>query len=327
MKLNALFLFLLFAGFAFSEENNKWMAREFTVQSDTVNPTLPSNQSKLTFHVDNALSYGLYPDSSAIVIRTSINGVWRERTLDSFGNFSTVVEPGTYSFQFYFNETYSEIEWSSLTIAAQHEMTIALRFMSSEQPIMVFKPVIYFHTDSEKAFDLSVKPVGKFTFVYPEMNDSWKGVASPNGEVTIGGNNYPYLFWESNQKYRFHSEGNGFKVEKTDVVSFLQEKLTELGLNQKEQTDFITFWGPKLVQNETSFVQFSIDDSCDQFAQLICSPQPESVHRVYIQMAKWDPYFELFLNDLTFSSVVNESWSLLEWGGFTFSKPEQLAHY
>ncbi len=320
MKFSALFLFLLLAPFTFSKENGRWMARDFTVLSDSVNSTLPSNQCRFVFRIENAQ---LNIDSSTLVIRTSVNGVWRERTLDQTGSFSSIVEPGTYSFQFYFNDQYSEIQWSSLSIAPQHEMTIGLQFMQA-QSIMVFKPVIYVHTEAERTFDLSVNPAGNFTFVYPPMNNSWKGTAYPNGDLSIDGNKYPYLFWESNQQYQFHSEGNGYKIEKADVVSFLQKKLTELGLNQKEQTDFITFWGPKLTQNESSFVQFSVDESCNQFAELTCSPQPESVHRVYIQIAKWDPYFELFLNDITFSSAVNESWSLLEWGGFSFTKPEQL---
>jgi hypothetical protein len=323
MKFSTLFIFLFLAGSLFSRTNNRWAARDFTILSDSVNSTLPSNQSKFVFHVDNAR----YNDSSTIVIRTAVNGVWRERTLDAAGNFSCIIEPGTYSFQFYFNDEYTEIQRSSLTIPPQHEMTIALRFLSNQQQIMVFKPVIYMHTEVEREFDLSVNPAGNFIFVYPPMNNSWKGIAYPNGDLSIDGNKYPYLFWESNQQYQFHSEGNGYKVEKAEVVSFLQKKLTELGLNQKEQTDFITFWGPKLAQNESSFVQFSIDESCNQFAELTCSPQPESVHRVYIQIAEWDPYFEIFLNDMTFSSVSNDSWSLLEWGGFTFTKPEQLTQY
>ena len=49
---------------------------------------------------------------------------------------------------------------------------------------------------------------------------------------------------------------SGFFVGSDQVVSFLEKKLTDAGLSSKEQADFITFWGPKLAQNELNFVHF-----------------------------------------------------------------------
>ncbi len=290
----------------------------FHVTSDSVNKNLTPNEAKFSFQIFNEeFQNPPFP----IIMQASVNGVWKEITPDEYGGFNFTVEPGKYKFQFYVNEMFSEITSREVEIRKQHETTVRLIFYRNSyypEQITVDKPVIYFHTNEERTFDLSVKPVGSFTFVYPEMNESWKGIAKTNGEIAIEGTNYPYLFWESNQQYAFHSEGNGYKVEKSAVVSFLQKKLTELGLNQREQTDFITYWGPQLAENETSFVQFTVDYNCDKFAEMTCSPAPDFTRRVYIQISQWDSQFENYLEDVSFSPIPKSEWYILEWGGFSF---------
>jgi hypothetical protein len=321
MKLLTIISFLLISLSGLAEYDQRLIAMPFNVIADSVNKNLSPNEAKFSFQIFNE-EFQNPPFS--IIIKTSVNGVWKEITLDEYGRFEFAVEPGTYKFQFYVNQIFSEIISQEVEIRKQHETTVRLIFHRNyyyPEGIMVDKPVIYFHTSEERTFDLSVKPAGNFTFVYPEMKDSWKGAAKPNGEIAIEGVNYPYLFWESSQQYSFHYEGNGYKVEKPDIVSFLHKKLTELGLNQREQTDFITYWGPKLAANESSFVQFSVDESCGKFAEMNCIPRPESVRRVYIQIAKWDPYFEMYLKDVAFSPVQPGNWYLIEWGGFSFSLP------
>ncbi len=300
------------------------MATPFRVVSDSLNTKFTQNEAQFNMQVTNAEF--LFPPF-AIRMQTSVNGVWKEVVLDEWGKFSYHVEPGTYEFQFYANENFMEIKSEKVVIKPGHVMSVQLRFVENYyfgrgMQIEVDKPVIYFHTSETREFELSVNPAAPFSFVYPEMNGSWKGIAQPDGDIAINGSEYPYLFWESKQDYFFKSEGNGFKVEKDEVIPFLTKKLTELGLNQKEKTDFITYWGPKMTENGTSFVQFSIDENCNQFATMNCIPAPQSLRRVYIQLAQWQPYFENFLNDQTFTAPAVSEWAILEWGGFSFSLPD-----
>lgn len=298
------------------------MVLPFRVMKDTVNPKFTKNEAEFNMQVMNS---EFQNPPFAIRMQSAINGVWKEVVLDESGRFQYHVEPGTYEFQIYANENFYEIKSQKVEIKPGHVMMVQLRFIENWNrgtQIEVDKPVIYFHTSEAREFELSVEPAAPFSFVYPEMKDAWKGIAQPNGDISMNGVNYPYLFWESKQEYRFKSEGNGYKVEKDEVISFLTQKLTELGLNQNEQTDFITYWGPKLTENGTSFVQFSIDERCDQFATMNCVPAPQSVRRVYIQLTEWSPYFEAFLNDQEFTAPAENDWSIVEWGGFSFSIPE-----
>ena len=323
MKKIAYFIvFLLLAGNVLAEQ--RLIVMPFHVYSDSVNPELSKHEAEFKFRVRNP---EFQNPPFEILLRTSVNGVWKEVTLDSAGCFSYKVEPGEYEFKFYANENFMEISSQKVKIGVQHEICVVLSFVENgyywnqphrPQPVVVDKPVIYLHTDQAREFELAVQPAEDFSFIYPEMTGGWKGVAEENGTITIADKNYPYLFWESKQQYVFQSEGNGYKVEKADVVPFLTQKLTELGLNTREQTDFITYWGPKLAANQTSFVQFSIDESCDAFATMICSPKPDAIRRVYIQIAPWAPGFEQYLENVTFKPVQLSSWYILEWGGFTF---------
>jgi hypothetical protein len=319
MKTLFLLPFLLFSCFVSAEIDQGLIMNPFQVISDSENKDLAPNKSKFSFQIYNQ---EFQNPSFKYVIKSAINGVWRDVTPDEFGRFNFEVEPGTYSFQFYVNDNFYEIKSREVEILKRHETTIRLTFAENwpnPERITVDKPVIYFHSKEVKLFDLSVVPAGQFTFVYPEMTDSWKGTVQPNGDISVNGDNYPYLFWESNQTYQFRSEGNGFHVEKADVVSFLEKKISELGLSKREQADFITYWGPKMVANGDSFVQFSVDDSCDKFATMNCSPKPESVRRVYIQVTKWDPFFESYLKDVTFAPIPASDWFITEWGGFSFT--------
>lgn len=311
-------VFLLLSGNVLAEQKRLFVM-PFHVVNDSINTNLTKHEAEFKFRIRNQ---EFRNPPFEIILRTAVNGVWKEITVDSVGSFSYKVEPGEYQFQFYVNENFIEISSQKVKIGAQHEITVALNFINNSyyqnQPVEIDKPIIYFHTSEQRVFEIGVTPTEAFTFVYPEMNGTWKGIAEENGTVTIDGKSYPYLFWESQQQYVFASEGNGFKVEKNDIILFLTRKLTELGLNEQEQTDFITYWGPKLAANETSFVQFSVDESCDAFAKVDCVPTPDFMRRVYIQVAQWNPGFEHYLKDVTFDSFQKTGWYVIEWGGFEF---------
>ena len=321
-KLAYFIVFLFLSATAMAEQ--RLIVMPFHIYSDSVNPELSKNEAEFKFRIRNP---EFQNPPFEILLRTSVNGVWKEMAIDSAGCFSYKVEPGEYEFKFYANGNFLEISSQKVKIGSQHEINVALTFVETytnpyqpyrNRPIQIDKPVIYFHTDEEREFEIGVQPKEGFSFVYPEMNGTWKGTAETNGTVTIADQTYPYLFWESKQQYVFQSEGNGFKVEQKDAIAFLTKKLSELGLDLKEQTDFITYWGPKLAANETSFVQFSIDESCDAFATMTCSPKPDLIRRVYIQIAPWDAEFEPYLREVTFGPVTKSSWYIVEWGGFEF---------
>ena len=83
---------------------------------------------------------------------------------------------------------------------------------------------------------------------------------------------------------------------KTDtLVDYLEASLTKMGLNQNEQTDFITFWAPQICLNEYVFIQFLIDEDYDEhIAGLDVSPIPDSRRRIFMQFTLLENEFVPF---------------------------------
>ena len=105
------------------------------------------------------------------------------------------------------------------------------------------KPVLYFYPKETTEIEVKLDYQGEFTFTYPEYNNGWNMIAHPDGTLVDPKTNrsYNYLFWEGQLKRESIDEG--FVVKGSEVVPFLEEKLSTLGLNSKEQADFITYWG------------------------------------------------------------------------------------
>lgn len=327
MKL-ILSLLLLFAGTANSFGKTGDFELDSTrfghwLISDTINPSLPANQARVTFEVGD----GEFVNATfTTILKTSVNGVWKEMKLDAKKQFSYLLEPGKTNFQFYVNNAFSEISIPDFQLDGGHDVLIGLSFFSvyNRMQYSVDKPVIYLSSDKELEFSINVLPKGEFTFTYPRIEDGWKGTTNADGSLSINGENYPYLFWESKQQGGFHPSNNGYKVTKSEILSFLEKRCDELGFTLNQKTDFITYWGPRMMQFDELFVQFHLDEACNQFAELEIQPKPDHINRVYISISPWSDFYASFVNEVTLPSIVISGFTLTEWGGFQFEQNNQL---
>ena len=181
-------------------------------------------------------------------------------------------------------------------------------------PIVVKKPVIYLYP--EKTTDISVQlniKESKFTTVYPKFNgkNTWNIRAKPNGEILIKDKTYPYLFWEA-ESYNSQDTNEGFVINKENAEKFLEEKLDILGLNEKEKTDFITFWLPVLLRNKLSLCTFQTQKFFDNY-ELNITPKPDSMIRVFLTIKKLER--PINIREQKLELVERKGFSVVEWGG------------
>jgi hypothetical protein len=179
---------------------------------------------------------------------------------------------------------------------------------------IVKKPVIYLYP--EEPMDASVKlniKNSKFTAVYPKFNakNTWNVHAEPDGNILLKGKSYPYLFWEA-ESYGEQETNEGFIVSDEEAEKFLEEKLDILGLNEKEKTDFITFWLPVLLRNKLSLCKFENKKFFDNF-ELDVTPKPDSLIRVFLTIKKIDAPVNIIEQKL--KSVERKGFTVIEWGG------------
>lgn len=177
------------------------------------------------------------------------------------------------------------------------------------------KPVIYLYP--EEATDVNVQVTfpsgGNFTCTYPEYNNGWNVTAFPDGTLInkTDGREYSYLYWEGegSAKWDFSS---GFVVKGEDTASFLQEKLTELGLKPREYNEFIVYWLPLMQDNAYNLITFQTA-AYEENVKLYVSPEPDSVLRVF--MAYMPLENPIDIPEQQIDTFERTGFSVIEWGG------------
>ena len=298
---------LLISAHSFAGKEIEKMAAEYYVKSDVVDTKLTSKQAKFKFEISNTD----VPKSS---MKISVNGVWRTVTVKAH-KFEVSVQPGTYKFQFLLTTDYHEIKTENIKIEAKHVKTVVLNFRSSVREVLEEKPVIYVYSTEEKGLTVSVRPKGDFVFTYPETTGSWTGKVTESG-FQIGETTYPYLFWEASQEMDLAelNWSHSSVLSKSEVLNYLEKATIRIGMNATEKTDFITYWGPRMMKLENLEVKFVTADVNELIGELTASDAEFSVQRIYVlfrEVEKQESKIEME----AIAPITRSGNMILEWGG------------
>ncbi len=143
------------------------------------------------------------------------------------------------------------------------------------------KPLIYIYPTKPTKVSVSVSNPEKLTATYPKYKDNWQVIAQPNGDLKEVEKSRKYygLYWEGKDGYKTKFY-DGFVVKKDDLIPFLENKLSILGLNEREVNEFIIYWLPILEQNEYSLIRFQTLEEINKNMKLNIKPKPETLIRV-----------------------------------------------
>jgi hypothetical protein len=315
--ISKLILFLLLSWFSinsWAEDQLKYLPN-FYISKTEKNTSLKSGTATITFRF-NSENFYVIPKGYKTIIYYSINEKTDTLFLDSTFITTIEVKSGKTNFKFWAGPGYNEVIADSVDIANQTSNEAQVNFYSENTMIMVDKPVIYFQSTIKIDFSLKVNPTNEFTFTYPVYTDLWKGTLYPSGEIEIGNQKYPYLFWDSKQEFRLEKQSNGFHISKKEVIAFLEKQLSNVGMTSTEKTDFITYWGPRLTHYESVFIQFYVQEACNQFATIECEPKPTAINRLYIGFLEWNEGLTPLVQPMDLPAFKRDGFNLLEWGGF-----------
>lgn len=176
----------------------------------------------------------------------------------------------------------------------------------------VDKPVIYLYPEEETEVSVNLEmkdAVLKCT--YPEYQNGWKVIAQPDGTLYAEGREYNYLFWEAEALFPF-SLKSGTCVAGKDTCKFLEESLTKLGLNDKEQEDFITYWLPEMQDHPYNVISFQTDVYEEHFG-LVVAPEPDTIIRVFMTYKASDVYVDIEPEEM--ETPERTGFTVVEWGG------------
>jgi len=175
------------------------------------------------------------------------------------------------------------------------------------------KPVIYLYPTTQEKVNVQVgASLTKSEPLYPSAG--WNVIASPDGTLTYDGVNYPYLFWEGlgNGVYP-EVKNRGVVVKKEEVKDRLSDDLKKQGLNDKEISDFLDFWLPKMPNKPYVRLTWLNTLEMNKLAPLNVSPKPDTMIRVFLDFAGLDSSVDLQPQKLF--APQRSGFTLVEWGG------------
>jgi hypothetical protein len=183
--------------------------------------------------------------------------------------------------------------------------------------IVMRKPVVYLYPPTLMDVRVEVRVDGNFVAQYPKMKDgAWTVKAGPTGEIfdPTTEKRFPYLFWEAKRHTTIAIDSTqAFCVKSRDAERFLEDAAAKYALNDRERTDFVTYWLPALEKNPHSLVQFLSADEYDRYAEMSVTPKPDSVSRLFMVFQQVKA--PLKVGSPTLPQRERRGFSVIEWGG------------
>lgn len=189
--------------------------------------------------------------------------------------------------------------------------TIAFLNSDYKPAVECGKPVVYLYPEKDTNF--TVRIGAEMTKTDPAYNGMWQGLAKPNGELTVSGQTYPYLFWEGLGLGIYPTIDFGRVVERANVESQIKGDLASMNLNAKEIADFMEFWMPKMPDSKYIRLSWLTNKEMDRLAPMSIVPRPQSVIRVFLDFAGLDTKIDL--KSQTLPNFSRSGFTAVEWGG------------
>ena len=180
-------------------------------------------------------------------------------------------------------------------------------------PMAARKPVIYLYPEGTTNVSVELEYDGDLAVTYPAYDNGWNVTAEPDGTLTnhADGREYSYLFWEG-EGYGEMDFSEGFVVKGEDTVSFLQDKLSEMGMTPREYNEFIVYWLPYMQDNAYNLISFQWENY-DESAKLNITPEPDNMLRVFMAFKALEEPIDIPEQNLP--TLQRDGFTVVEWGG------------
>jgi len=184
-----------------------------------------------------------------------------------------------------------------------------------EEPLD-YKPIIYLYPKEIMNVTVELGYPGNTIHTYPKYNEPWQVQAEPNGDLTDlkNGRHYYALYWEGKNTVSASDITEGFVVAGKDTISFLEKKLDQLGLTEREAEEFIVYWLPKLESAPYNLIRFQTLAEQNKNMPLKITPAPQTLIRVMMEYRSLDKKIEITEQKLPIKPE-RTGFTVVEWGG------------
>ena len=176
------------------------------------------------------------------------------------------------------------------------------------------KPMIYLYPQEETNVTIKLLNKQYLTTTYPKYKDSWNVIAKPDGTVIDSKTNRQYygLYWEGTSEAK-KVRDEGFVVEGKDTIAFLEEKLSILGLTEREANEFIIYWLPQMEHNKYNYIRFETIDEINKYMPLEITPYPDTLIRIIMEFKPLNKKINVKEQEL--KTPERKGFVIVEWGG------------
>ena len=181
--------------------------------------------------------------------------------------------------------------------------------------VVVKKPILYLYPEAETELTVTLGQPERLTASYPAYRDGWHVSARPDGTLTdlSTGRKLYALYWEG-MREAAPELPDGFVVPGRDAAAFLEEKLSLLGLNEREAEEFILYWLPRLEASPWNLIRFEDRAAIDAEMPLAFSTQPDALIRVWMVFKPLGQPVDLPEQVLP-EAPIRQGFTAVEWGG------------
>ena len=180
----------------------------------------------------------------------------------------------------------------------------------------IAKPILYLYPTEQTNVKITFDHPDLLKTTYPKYNKSWNVTVKEDGTITDkDGRNYYALYWDEKQKNKVDFK-YGFYVTSNNAIKFLEEKLFEIGLTEREANEFIMYWLPKLEDNKKSVVYFELTEEKEKYNKINIEPKPDSLLRLTIHIKKVNK--ETKIKEQKIKPFVRNGFTAVEWGGVEY---------
>lgn len=103
------------------------------------------------------------------------------------------------------------------------------------------KPILYLYPEKEEKVTISFEHPEDLLTTYPKYETKWEVTATPDGNLYDESGKYYYALYWDEKNTTTEDFVEGFYVTKENAIDFLEETLTQIGLTEREQNEFIMY--------------------------------------------------------------------------------------
>lgn len=187
-------------------------------------------------------------------------------------------------------------------------------YIGPDGEMAVKKPAVYLYPVEDSFVKVKLDINGKITKDIPAYSGEWNVFATKEGIID---GRYDYLFYEAELNH-LELPNEGWIVSYNELDSWFSSHLAEMGLNEKETSQFKDYWLNKLPQAQYYEIKLLDKEFLINNMNLIVTPTPDSMIRVELYFKPVND--KIVLTEPSINKVERNGFTVVEWGGILDQK-------